>query len=113
MPTVNFSADGGIVTEPEDLQPRINPVLSVARTLDDGGLQRAELEIAKLNLKLAQNDLYIRMDEKIATALEAHLLERYVDEVDRELNSLQNIMMRKRLILNKLSRLEQCQKVNT
>ena len=87
MPTVNFSADGGIVTEPEDLQPRINPVLSVARTLDDGGLQQAELEIAKLNLKLAQNDLYIRMDEKIATALEAYLLEKYVEEVDRELNS--------------------------
>jgi len=89
-PTMSVSADGGFVADSNDLQPRLNPVFTITQSVDDGGLQRAELQIAQLNLKLAQNELYGLIDEKIAVALEAKILSDYVDEIDSLLTSFEN-----------------------
>lgn len=89
-PTMSVSADSGFVVDSNDVQPRLNPVFTIAQSVDDGGLQRAELQIAQLNLKVAQNELYDLIDEKIAIVLEARILNDYVDEIDSLLTSFEN-----------------------
>lgn len=79
---ISASADGGLVAEDTDASPAINPSINVSRTLMDGGIKKSVLDIANLNLKLAQYETALIIDEKLAFAVEANMSQEYVTAVN-------------------------------
>ena len=70
---ISASADGGLVAEDTDASPVINPTINASKTLMDGGVKQSGLNIANLNLKLAQYETALIIDEKLAFAVEANI----------------------------------------
>jgi outer membrane protein TolC len=79
---ISASADGGLVAEDTDASPAINPSINASRTLMDGGIKQSGLDIANLNLKLAQYETSLIIDEKLAFAVEANISQEYVTVVN-------------------------------
>ena len=79
---ISASADGGLVAEDTDASPAINPTINASKTLLDGGVKQSGLDIANLNLKLAQSETSLIIDEKLAFAVEANISQEYVTIVN-------------------------------
>jgi outer membrane protein TolC len=79
---ITASADGGLIAEDTDASPAINPSINATRTLMDGGIKQSGLDIANLNLKLAQYETALIIDEKLAFAIEANISQEYVTAVN-------------------------------
>ena len=79
---ITASADGGLIAEDTDASPAINPSINATRTLMDGGIKQSRLDIANLNLKLAQYETALIIDEKLAFAIEANISQEYVTAVN-------------------------------
>ena len=79
---ITASADGGLIAEDTDASPAINPSINATRTLMDGGIKQSGLDIANLNLKLAQYETALIIDEKLAFAVEANISQEYVTAVN-------------------------------
>jgi outer membrane protein TolC len=79
---ITASADGGLIAEDTDASPAINPSINATRTLMDGGIKQSGLDIANLNLKLAQYETALIIDEKLAFAIEANISQEYITAVN-------------------------------
>lgn len=79
---IRASADGGLVAEDTDASAVINPTINATKTLMDGGIKQSGLDIANLNLKLAQYETALIIDEKLAFAVEANISQEYVTGVN-------------------------------
>ena len=79
---ISATADGGLIAEDTDASTAINPSINVSRTLMDGGIKQSGLDIANLNLKLAQYETALIIDEKLAFAVEANMSQEYVTAVN-------------------------------